>query len=256
MAKLTTHQHGVLLSNPWFAALPYQLRETIISRGRLRSHMAGEQFCRCGEPPAGLAIIVEGAVRLSSASLTGEEVVLAIFPPGHWLGEVPSLDGRPLTYDAYAHEETVLLCISQIAFEELCLQQPALINCILLMVCSELRLMWSVFEALSTMTIDRLVAGRLLGLAQSFGVKTTEGTRIEIRLPLDIVAKMVGATRQRVWQVLKAFEKTNLIGKQDNRIILLDAFRLENLAAGCPQVGRLREPHLNRRTGRIFNLHP
>jgi len=254
MSKLTKEQHEVLLSNPHLGTLSCQLRETLVSLGRLRSHHAGEQLHRCGAPPSGFSIIVEGAVRLCAASLTGEEAVLAIYAPGQWYGEVPSLDGQLSTYDIYAHEKTTVLNIALDDFRQLCAEYPEFVVFLLLGVSAQLRTMWLVFEAYITIPVNGLIAGRLLELAQSFGFQTAEGLRIEIRLTLATLAQMVGATRQRVWQVLKAFERAGLIRQESSQITLLDKRGIERLAIGYPLPARMSVPKIKASAKNLLKL--
>jgi len=111
-----------------------------------------------------------------------------------------------------------------------------------------------VFEAYITIPVNGLIAGRLLELAQSFGFQTAEGLRIEIRLTLATLAQMVGATRQRVWQVLKAFERAGLIRQESSQITLLDKRGIERLAIGYPLPARMSVPKIKASAKNLLKL--
>jgi CRP-like cAMP-binding protein len=66
-------------------------------------------------------------------------------------------------------------------------------------------------------------------LAGKFGVPTAQGLRLDLHLPQETLAKMVGSTRQRVNQILHDWELANLLMQQYGRIILLDPVKLEKI---------------------------
>ena len=63
--------------------------------------------------------VAQGAVRVSSVSLSGKQVTLTYVEPGTWFGDIALFDGLPRTHDANAHGETTLLVVRKADFKQL-----------------------------------------------------------------------------------------------------------------------------------------
>ena len=67
-------------------------------------------------------------------------------------------------------------------------------------------------------------------LSMTYGVNTAKGLKIELHLPQEVLAQLIGSSRQRVNQILKDWEHERMVEHQYGRILLLDQARLEKLA--------------------------
>ncbi len=85
-------------------------------------------------------------------------------------------------------------------------------------------------ESYSVQTLAQRLANRLLMLAADHSVPTAAGRRIELRLSQETLARLIGATRQCVAQILKAWEHDGIVKQQLGRIVLLKQARLEAFA--------------------------
>ncbi|MBO3275158.1 Crp/Fnr family transcriptional regulator [Pseudomonas schmalbachii] len=232
--QLSEQHRAVLMSNPWFAGLPEELREDIMARGQLRTLMPDECLCRRGEDPKGWYAVLEGAIRLSSVSCEGQESVMHFYDPGSWLGDLAMIDGLPRAYDSYAHLPSVLLQIRLADFVELQQRHPVFRQQLLELQCRRVRYLLSIYEAASTQALEKRLASRLLILALGFGSNTSDGVvSIALHLPQETLAQLLGASRQRINQVLKQWEADGMIEQKYGRITLLDKPRLERLAEEC-----------------------
>jgi len=61
----------------------------------------------------------------------------------------------------------------------------------------------------------------LLELGTRFGVKDSRGTILTVRLTHEDLADMVGASRQKVTEHIKQFERQRAILRQGRQLILL-----------------------------------
>ena len=80
-------------------------RARILVIGEPRRYRPDQVIFREGEPGDGLFILVDGSVRISKRSATGEEA-LAILEPGAFFGEMALIDFLPRAADALANTET------------------------------------------------------------------------------------------------------------------------------------------------------
>ncbi|MDF3936606.1 Crp/Fnr family transcriptional regulator [Pseudomonas citronellolis] len=223
---------AMLMASRWFGGLPAPTRDDLLARASVRALATGKLLFRCGEPPDGLYIVLQGVIRLSNTTRDGQEAVLNFYEPGNWLGEVSQLDRSVRLHDAYAQVPSQVLHISPLALGELCDRHPALVRMLLELEVSRLRAMLVAFSAFSTQSLEQRLAGRLLGLSESFGVTGEKGLSLDLRLSQEAMAQLIGATRQRVNQVLNRWEAEGLVEHAYGRISILDRARLEALAGG------------------------
>jgi hypothetical protein len=67
-------------------------------------------------------------------------------------------------------------------------------------------------------------------LSLTFGVKGETGIAIDLHLPQEILARLIGATRQRVNQILSKWTTSKLISHQYGKVTLRNRDRLRKLA--------------------------
>ncbi len=216
--------------NEWFDTLPQDIRDGISSRGRRRMLTAGQRLYSRGDTPDGMYRVIEGAVRVSGISGDSRETVLDFYGPGVWFAEVSALDGLPRTHDATAEVPASLLHIAPTDLEELLAIHPRLSRALLRLEALRLRLLLTAVETYSTRSLEHRLANRLLMLAAAYGVTSSQGLTIELHLPQETLAQLVGATRQRINQIVKDWEIAGLIDQQYGRILLLNRASLEKLA--------------------------
>jgi len=232
MLELTPRQQATLLSSPLFAALDTVVRDDLISRAQLRKFGDGQCIFNRGDPCNGFYIVLEGSVRISGIARSGQQAILTFYEPGSWFGEISIFDGLPRTHDAHAHKLTVLAHLHPADFETLLDRYPTLSRMFLRIECARLRLMAQVFEAYSTQGFEARLANRLLMLAATFGSPSSQGLRIELHLSQETLAQLVGATRQRINQVLQDWSHKGLVEQRRGFLALRDPAGLQRIAEG------------------------
>lgn len=228
--SFASEHQAVLMSNPWFAQLPERIRLDVIGRGRIRLLPDGQRLFARGNAPDGVYCILSGAVRLCSMNREGRETLLDICAPGSWIGDVSTLDAMPRTHDAVAHRASVLLHIASADFESLLGMHSALCRAFLRFQSQRTRTLMTAVESYASQSLDQRLARRLLDLARHHGHATDHGVRIDLHLPQDVLARLIGATRQRVNQILRLWESKGVVEQQYGRILLIECNRLEQLA--------------------------
>jgi CRP-like cAMP-binding protein len=181
---------------------------------------AAEEWC-------GVAV---GAVRISTVSLSGKQVTLTYAEPGTWFGDIALFDGLPRTHDADAHGATTLLCVRKPDFRELLAQHAELYDALLRLNCRRLRLMFDQIEDLNTRPLRSRLARQLLLLARRCGKTQGEEVRIGLALAQEDLAQLLGASRQRVNQELKGFEREGAVRVEPTRLVVLSRDKLLQIA--------------------------
>ena len=206
------------------------LRNDILSRATVR-RLGDNAMLSCrGEPAEEWVGVAKGAVRISSVSLAGKQVALTYVEPGTWFGDISLFDGMPRTHDATTHGDTSLLIVRKPDFRELLQRHTELYEALLRLNCRRLRLMFDAVEDLNTLPLASRLAKQILLLARSYGVQQGEEIRIGLQLAQEDLAQLLGASRQRVNQELKAFERDGAVRVEPTRLVVLSKEKLLGIA--------------------------
>jgi CRP-like cAMP-binding protein len=228
---LTIDERNNIEAGAWFSKLSPALRSAILARAHVRRLKDGAPLASRGTAAEEWCGVAAGAVRISSVSLSGKQVTLTYAEPGTWFGDIALFDGLPRTHDADAHGATTLLCVRKPDFKELLAQHVELYDALLRLNCRRLRLMFDQFEDLNTRPLRSRLAKQLLLLARRYGKTQGEEIRIGLALAQEDLAQLLGASRQRVNQELKGFERDGALRVEPTRLVVLSREKLLALAA-------------------------
>jgi len=228
---LTIAERSSIESGSWFSKLSPPLRNAILSRAAVRRLKDGALLSSRGAPADEWVGVAKGAVRVSSVSLSGKQITLTYVEPGTWFGDIALFDGLPRTHDANAHGETTLLVVRKADFKELLAQHVELYDALLRLNCRRLRLLFDVVEDLNTRPLASRLAKQILLLARSYGVEQGEEVRIGLQLAQEDLAQLLGASRQRVNQELKGFERDGAVRIEPTRLVVLSKAKLLGVAS-------------------------
>jgi CRP-like cAMP-binding protein len=210
----------------WFSKLSETLQRAILARTSVRRIGDGGPVASRGSPAEEWCGVASGAVRISSISLSGKQVTLTYAEPGTWFGDIALFDGLPRTHDADAHGATTLLVVRKPDFKQLLAQHVELYDALLRLNCRRLRLMFDQIEDLNTRPLQARLAKQILLLARSYGVAQGEEIRIGLALAQEDLAQLLGASRQRVNQELKGFEREGAVRVEPTRLVVLSREKL------------------------------
>ena len=227
---LTIEERSNIEAGSWFSKLSLPLREAILSRAGVRRLADGALLSTRGSPPAEWCGVARGSVRISSVSLAGKQITLTYVEPGLWFGDISLFDGLPRTHDANAHGATTLLVVRKPDFIAILDRHVELYEALLRLNCRRLRLMFDVVEDLNTRPLAARLAKQILLLARSYGVPQGEEIRIGLQLAQEDLAQLLGASRQRVNQELKAFERDGAVRIEPTRLVVLSKEKLLAIA--------------------------
>jgi CRP-like cAMP-binding protein len=228
---LTIEERSNIETGSWFSKLSLPLREAIFSRAIVRRLADDALMSSRGSTADEWCGVAKGSVRISSVSLSGKQVTLTYVEPGLWFGDISLFDGLPRTHDANAHGETTLLVVRKPDFKDILTQHVELYEALLRLNCRRLRLMFDVVEDLNTRPLAARLAKQILLLARSYGVPQGEEIRIGLQLAQEDLAQLLGASRQRVNQELKAFERDGAVRIEPTRLVVLSKEKLLAISA-------------------------
>ena len=186
---LTIAEREAINSGRWFSTLSPSLRHDILRCAYVKRYSDGELIAARGEPPEEWIACAKGAVRVSSTSLSGKQITLTYVEPGIWFGDIAIFDGDKRTHDAYAHGQTTILCVAKADFRKILSTHVELYEAMLRLHARRLRQLFGLVEDLNTLPL-----------------RASE-IRIGLQLAQEELAQLLGASRQRVNQELKAMER-------------------------------------------------
>ncbi|HEX7438121.1 MAG TPA: Crp/Fnr family transcriptional regulator [Caldimonas sp.] len=229
-ALLTIEERSHIDAGSWFSKLSPALRAAILARAVVRRLADGALLSARGATADEWVGVAKGAVRVSSVSLAGKQITLTYVEPGTWFGDIALFDGMPRTHDANARGETTLLVVRKADFKDLLALHVELYDALLRLNCRRLRLLFDTVEDLNTRPLGSRLAKQILLLARSYGIAQGEEIRIGLQLAQEDLAQLLGASRQRVNQELKSFERDGAVRIEPTRLVVLSKEKLLAIA--------------------------
>ena len=211
---LTIEEREAINSGRWFSSLSPSLRHDILRCAYVKRFKDGGLIAARGDPPEEWIACARGAVRVSSTSISGKQITLTYVEPGIWFGDVAIFDGERRTHDAYAHGDSTLLQVSVSDVRKILAQHVELYEAMLRLHARRIRQLFGLVEDLNTLPLRARLAKQLAHLVRSYGVPSlSDGreVRISLQLAQEELAQLLGASRQRVNQELKAMEREEVI---------------------------------------------
>ena len=211
---LTIEEREAINTGRWFSSLSPSLRHDILRCACAKRYKDGELICARGDPAEAWSAVARGAVRVSSTSITGKQVTLTYVEPGIWFGDVAIFDGDRRTHDAFAHGDTTMLSVSRGDLRKILTQHVELYEALLRLHARRIRQLFGLVEDLNTLPLRARLAKQLTHLVRSYGVPSLQDgreVRISLQLAQEELAQLLGASRQRVNQELKAMEREDVI---------------------------------------------
>ncbi|TFZ04753.1 Crp/Fnr family transcriptional regulator [Ramlibacter rhizophilus] len=230
---LTIEEREAINGGRWFSSLSPSLRHDILRCAFVKRYKDGDLIAARGDPPQEWIACARGAVRVSSTSISGKQITLAYVEPGIWFGDVAIFDGDQRTHDAYAHGDTTLLCVSKSDFRKILAEHVELYEAMLRLQARRIRQLFGLVEDLNTLPLRARLAKQLLHLVRSYGVPCLgdgKDIRIGLQLAQEELAQLLGASRQRVNQELKAMEREGAIRIEPGGLVIRERDALMRIA--------------------------
>lgn len=214
-------------ANNLLSDLPSRLATGLMAGATARSLAADEVLFLAGDPGDGLYSVDEGLLKVSIASASGAERILAILGPGALVGDLAIIDGLPRSASVTALRGCKLRFLSRAAFEKFAAAEPAIYKYLLTVLAARLRDTDQIIAAGSFLPLKGRVARALLDLAHAFGKDVGAG-RIVIRQKLSQtdIASMAGIARENVSRIMNEWIRAKVVTRLSGYYCLEDPKRL------------------------------
>ena len=181
--------------------------------------------------------IKTGALKISTFSAEGKEVIIALLAPGDIFGELE--DGINVSDAmATAMENSVLNAITNAQMESLLCKHPAIAMTVMKLGWRRVRTLRLRISDMLSRPVEQRLAVVLLQLSEDFGVPHPEGVRINLPISHRDLASLIGCSREMVTQIMIHFAREGTIVQGRKKIVVCDPKSLELVVTEAETVTR------------------
>ena len=221
---------NLLIHKEFLRTLPEALTRELEARAVRKRFEDGAVIFRRGDAAHGLFGVRAGRVQVLGRGNDGREFVLTVLAPGEWFGELSLFDGLPRTHDNVAIGDTELWFVPQREAHALLRERPEFWPPFAELMSHRIRMLFRIIEDSVLLDLPTRLAKRILELAGDHGAEQRDGAvAIDLHLPQEDLAAMVGATREAVGRHLKRFEREGWIELAYGRLVVLSRDGLASL---------------------------
>jgi len=209
-------------ATPFLRQLGQEDADELLRRVRRRKFSKSQPILRAGAAGDDVVVVLSGRVRLVALGAEQREVVLAIRGEGELLGEMAALGAQRRTASAIALDDVEAGILHGDEFRAFLRDRPDAALVLIRMLVRRLSEASRDLASLATQDSVGRVAKRLLDLAGDHGVPSSRGTRIELSLTQDEIARWTGATRETVSRALRLMRQLGWVATDHRTITVLD----------------------------------
>lgn len=165
-----------------------------------------------GHTDGAVYILLSGTTKICAIGGERGDLIVSLCGPGEILGEMSALDGQGHSASIMTLEPSVAGSMHRSHFLQFLEQIPRFSYNVMLNLVRRVRLATAHLQSVALNDISGQVARQLLAFARAHGIATPDGEiQIPFRLTQQDLADTIGASRVRVQQVLKEYEKAGYI---------------------------------------------
>jgi CRP-like cAMP-binding protein len=210
-----------------FASWPDDALARIASASKLRNYKAGEMLCHFGDPCLGVWVVATGRLFSSRSWPNGRRMLFDFLPPGQMSGFIAVFDGEPMAFDVTADEESSVVHIPRNLFLDIVLPDAKLMHQMVLTLCRRSRVDYE-HAQMKTMQSPRVQIAKVI-LYHTRGADNA-GETPNANFSQDVVASMLGLTRQTVNKELAPLIRDGILERGYGNLVVKDVDRLIKIA--------------------------
>jgi CRP/FNR family cyclic AMP-dependent transcriptional regulator len=210
---------------PWLARLTEPERERALAELVVSEAEAGDHICRVGRPVTYWFGVIEGLLKMSTDNAEGVTMTFSGLPPGGWFGEGTAFKREDYRYNVLALRKSVVAGLPVETFHWL-LDHSIGFNRFVMGQLNE-----RLAQFIAAREIDRLANPDLRvarSLAALFNPVLFPGVGQVLRITQQELAYLVGLSRQRVNEALRALEARSIIRVEYGGLRVMDEAALRS----------------------------
>lgn len=222
-----------LLANvPLFTGLDPLVLTDALAVSRIRRVQAGGFYFHETDPATHLYVLTEGRLKITQLTPEGHQVIHMLLTGGQPFGGVAALGEGMYPVTAEAVEDCVALSWDAQTMTGLMKKYPDIAINTARFLARRFHELQVQHRQLMTERVERRVARALLRLAENAGREAPGGVEIDFPLSRQDLAEMTGTTLFTVSRLLSGWDEKGLIKAERQRVTVLDADALLEIAEG------------------------
>ena len=208
---------SLLRSVPLFATLDDHALSAMLPAMQQRTYSPRTCILRAGESGEGLYVVLSGRVRVLLDDGEGHEIIVAVFGPNEFFGEVELMDGGPRLANFDCTHPTEVLHIPRKIVLEWIERDPA---AAMLLLRTVTRRLAEAHQKIGNLALVN-VYGRVARVLLEEGHEGANG-EWHVEPGAEQIAAMVGASREMVSRVVKDMITRGLVRRHKRKLIVID----------------------------------
>jgi CRP/FNR family cyclic AMP-dependent transcriptional regulator len=192
---------------------------------RERSFPKGSVIVFEDDPGDALYLVARGQVKVVLIGEDGREVILSVLGEGNFFGEMSLIDEKPRSATVIAMVDSVVLVLRREDFQARLRTSPEIAIALLRELSRRLRRADEKIGSLVLLDVNGRLADLILRLAEEEG-----GDRITKKLTHNVLAQMIGSSRETVSRTMRDFVERDLVQVSRKEITILNRPLLERAA--------------------------
>ncbi|RMF21191.1 MAG: global nitrogen regulator NtcA [Cyanobacteria bacterium J083] len=186
----------------------------------IESFERGKTIFFPGDPAERVYFLIKGAVKLSRVYEAGEEITVALLRENSVFGVLSLITGQKSDrfYHAVAFTPVELLSAPIAQVEKSLKENPELSMLMMQGLASRILQTEMMIETLAHRDMGSRLVSFLLILCRDFGVPTSSGIQINLKLSHQAIAEAIGSTRVTVTRLLGDLRQENMISIHKKKI--------------------------------------
>lgn len=200
--------------------------EKLAQLGEVKKYEAGAHIFRDKEEVTTLYVIISGSVSLYKLNENGHKRVIFILGRGKMINDV-IIQGLPASINCEVFEKAQVLSYDKNAFLNIMERDFLLSKNIMCSLAMKVRRLYRQLKnTTGTIRMEKRLAAKLWKLSKDYGIKTENGTIINMNISVTYLADLLGSKRETISRAIKILIKENLIIYEDKKIKVINQDKL------------------------------
>lgn len=223
---------GIVASNLMLKDLDQSDCQLFMEHGRARRVAENTYFFHQGEPAELFYILIEGKVKLTQVTASGQQIILQIVGPGGGIGIIVVLGEMDYPASALALQDCLAYAWDKETTRHLMQRIPQLAINGMELVSKRFASLQSRYQEVATQRVEQRVAITILRLARQFGKREADGLLINMLLSRQDLAEMTGTNLYNVSRILNKWEQEGIVSLGRQRVMITNAHKLVLISEG------------------------
>jgi CRP-like cAMP-binding protein len=223
-------RRDLLAKGSLFSKLSERELDALVQVSRVKKLRAREELFHKGDPGNQVYLISKGRLKAVTTSAEGDDVVFSIMAPGEVFGELALLGGGRRTATITAIDASELIVLDRREFLPFLKAHPEAAIRLLEVLAERCLRISELLEDTTFLNLPARLAKKLVSLIRVHGIRTQEGTRIDLKLSQAEIGDLVATTRESINKQMKAWSEEGLVSMKSGIVTVHRVDDLEALA--------------------------